>query len=324
MGDIAFICYAELGWEYLRWVGYCRRYALENPDNNFYVCTHSGREVMYEFCSGYVNHDFWFILKRNAGVDFGNMHGYGSDNFKNTNFDELERWTRRVLFSKFGSSGCEIIRHPLGIRRDIENSIQYMKFLNVDIDHEKMWNSLKSAHLEKFDSIIALFPRKRDDIRDWGEERYVELADILLENNYGVVIGGHRDFSFCTGLKTSYGLINLTELPSHYSLGLILAALNDCEAAIGSQSALPIIALGQGIPTLMFGCEKIRHTEYYNWACTDCEFIEDQEYCINPNDVFKQFKKFINKPLTSKNYYEVYDWIMVNNGDRLPNEKIKR
>jgi len=107
-------------------------------------------------------------------------------------------------------------------------------------------------------------------------------------------------------------------------LNVLIAALRDCKLAIGSQSVLPLIAMGQGVTAYMWGCEPVRHSKYYNWLGTDCYFSETQDYSISPEEVFKKIEEimpFATNTWTNNNTHKV--WRMLKRDERLPDEKDK-
>lgn len=322
-----FISCCELGWDYLRWSGYCRRVASQNDDRGpFFVCTHEGREILYkDFCEGSINHDFWFILKRDAGIEYGNPHGYGLTNFSDNDFDELGRWASRVVYQKYGVS-CDIVRHPIGIKRKYEYEEQQMATIKPSADAMGVWASFSSRHLDGRDFIVAVFPRKKGDIRDWGEDNYVALMHLLSTSGYGVVIGGDPSMSFCTSIctKHSNGIVNLTRLPQSLLLDAVLAALRDCKLAVGSQSVLPIIAMGQGVTTYMWGCEPVRHSKYYNWSGMDCYFTETQDYSLSYQDVFDTIERIVPHAENKWPHVASKRWAILKKGEKLPDEKNKK
>jgi len=277
-----------------------------------------------DFCEGYIHHNFWFVLKRDAGVDFGNFHGYGLTKFKESDFDELARWAQRVVYQKYGIS-CDVVRHPIGIKRKYEYKEQYMTTLEPGREAIDVWTSLKRQKMEDVKAIVAVFPRKKGDIRDWGEARYVELIDMLINSEYGVVIGGDPSMSSCVGVCTKHSdnIINLTRMPSNHLLDVLIAALRDCKLAVGSQSVLPLIALGQGVTTYMWGCEPIRHSKYYNWFGADCYFSETQDYSISPEEVFKQIENIMPFAENKASHVVHKSWRMLKRGEKLPDEKDK-
>jgi len=321
-----FLGVAELGWEYLRWSGYCRKIARQNERSApYFVCTHDGRDILYsDFCDGYIHHNFWFVLKRDAGVDFGNFHGYGLTKFKDSDFDELGRWAQRVVYQKYGVS-CDVIRHPIGIKRKYEYKEQHMATLRPGREAVYIWESLKKQKMGGVEAIVAVFPRRKGDIRDWGEDRYVRLIDMLINANYGVVIGGDPSMSFCTGVctKNSDNIVNIMNMSRDNLLNVLVAALRDCKLAVGSQSVLPLIALGQGVTTYMWGCEPVRHSKYYNWSGADCYFSETQDYSISPEEVFKKIEDIIPFAENKWPHIERKSWKMLKRGERLPDEKDK-
>jgi len=326
---ICFLFCGELGWEYLRFQGYCRRMAIELKNMSgskylFFVCTHEGRDVFYrDFCDGHIFHKWWFTLNSdNGNTDFGENHGYGKVWLKDKDFKRLKNWAGIVIKQKYGVP-CEVVSHGLGIKYYMCYETQHMCKI-TEFKEKEIWHKLKEDYLFGFNNIVAICPRHRKiaDGRNWGEEKYRELIDRFMMADIGVVICGHPHYSVCLDLRTQYGVVNLTELPSIYSLDLTLCAFEDCNYAIGSQSALPVIALGQGVPTIMWGCEKIRHSQIYNWTNTSCLFLEDQTYSLSPECIFENSVEFAHNAV-KWNPSDNMEWQMLRQGDFLPQEKNK-
>jgi len=326
---VCFLFCGELGWEYLRFQGYCRKMAkeLKSRDSKylFFVCTHEGRDVFYrDFCDGHIFHRWWFTLNSGNGhTDFGENHGYGKVWLKDKDFIRLKNWAGIVIQQKYGLP-CEVVSHGLGIKYYMCYESQHMcKITNVE--ERETWEKLRTDYLDGFKTIVAVCPRHRKvaDARNWGEDRYKELIHRLMLAEVGVVICGHPNYSTCLDIRTQCGVVNLTELPSTYSLDIAICAFDSCSCVIGGQSALPVIALGQGIPAVMWGCEKIRHSQIYNWTHTSCLFLEDQNYCLPPEHIFNKYTEFADSA-TKWNPEENIEWQMLRQGDFLPNEKIKK
>jgi glycosyltransferase involved in cell wall biosynthesis len=327
MKNICGVFVGELGWEYLRFQGRFRKYILEKQleeDIRVFICTSEGRHPLYHDIynfRGYFSHKWWFYL--NSGR-FGKYNGFGKENFTDKNMEDLLGWIGEVLKQTYDIYDCEFF-YPerLGIDYSVNAEIQYMRRLKPSFDAFQTWYKLKRDYnIDRNDKIIAVFPRLKNDKRNWSKENYVELINKLRESGNFVVVGGASGISYTFNFMQDK-IIDLTKFPNCQTLDLLLAALEDCFITIGSQSALPLISLGQGIPTIMFGCEPIRHKNYYNWAKTSCTFIESQGYDISVDEILEYFddEDLLSYRRNSVTYLE--NWRMVNPGDKLPNEKRK-
>ena len=143
------------------------------------------------------------------------------------------------------------------------------------------------------DPIVMLFPRHRNDERDWGEDKWKILCDRLLEGGYCVAIAGLKKQS-CLAKTKGDRVVNIIAEGerNHSTLDMTIAYLDRAVMAIGSQSFLPLLSMHQGVPTLMWGREQYRHQEELNYFNTPCRFINDPDYQSSVDEVWDKFKEF--------------------------------
>lgn len=316
---VCFLGLAELGWEYLRWQGYCRHMVKNAVDFDFVVaCTHAGREVFYkDFCSDVFTHNWWFYLE---GGKHGHPHAFGLSSFKDVDFLRLVGWIKNVVKNRYGYSLCEVVHPPSGVKYSYNHVDQYMRKLPIDPIGMDTWNLYKKEFVIIPERTMMIFPRNRLDAgenRNWGEENYKKLIDELIKRDFCVVISGLPESTACYIYSDRPGFINLCKLPKEYILATTLAALEDCLVAVGGQSALPVIALGQGVPVVMWGHEPERHEFFYNWSKTSVRFIESPKYDISPEAVIEAILDFY--PRVSKwNPPDIPSWKVVPDGFTFP------
>ena len=267
----------EIGWELCYWQAHGRWLKEQTPAIEIYAVTFPGRQALYrDFADCVVFHSNSLLRK------FGRLDCYNSDGF------DRKRYFSYVgkLIEEFHAYGAITTPNHNG-RFYLDPS--HMVFSKL----EPLPNLAELVGIKEVtgDSII-LFPRHRKDSRDWLEKNWEGLVDRLLETDYQIVIAGVKDSS-CLTKRTGERIINLTDLgkDSFYTLDLVLYYLSKVKFAIGSQSALPLLALHQRVPTLMWGHEKKRHEGELNYFSTPCRFIEDPGYGSTVNAVFEEFEK---------------------------------
>jgi len=321
----------ELGWEYLRYQGYFRRYARLNcfkeQGDECIAFTYFGHELFYhDFCSAVFSHESWLDGRREI---IGPPHAFGHMQMSSAVYDSLCQYILNVVSHYYDHAqyDIEFVKHPLGVAHRANYFLQdFVEFSVSEKEIMSIWIQLEKKYLIPDAQIVCVFPRMKGDKRDWGAGNYENLIESLLGYGFGVVICGHPQQSFCTDMETRYGLLNLTEFPRRYILPLTICALAKSAFAFGGQSALPLISLGQGVPTVMWGCEPRRHSQIYNWRKTACLFLPSQQYDISPKEVLGAF--FDWKDGVSRDDrlspFHLLDASLLKEGEILPNEKVKR
>lgn len=267
----------EFGWELCYWQAHGRWLKDMVPDIEIYAVTFPGRQVLYrDFADRIVFHSEETMSR------FGRLDSYNSQGFDRK---EYFVYVGRMI-ERFHAYGAVTTPNHNG---------------RFYIDPDKMvfrrFQSLKSLgdclELEEVEGkrYVMLFPRQRGDGRDWPEKNWSRLLDLLLKGGYGVVIGGVQGFSSLVKGKGK-GIVNLVARDEFHALDLVVHYLNKVGMALGSQSALPILSLHQGVPTLMWGHEQERHERELNWFDTPCRFVLDERYDMSAERIFEEFKEF--------------------------------
>ncbi len=97
--------------------------------------------------------------------------------------------------------------------------------------------------------IIAIFPGGSIPEKRWEAERFREVAEMLAEKGYGiVVIGGKEDIR--DGVEISRGLSDVIDLCGKLSLVETSAILKETQLLITGDSGIMHIAYGLGVKTL--------------------------------------------------------------------------
>jgi hypothetical protein len=142
---------------------------------------------------------------------------------------------------------------------------------------------------------VILSPRFRKGFkRNW--KHWKEFYDILasdkdLLKKFNFIICGKKG-EYVPDVKNRF--LDMTTIPrtgGSSLVGLLLVILENSVFTFGSQSAIPNISLLYGVEVLEFGCQKRLHTVTYNVKKTPITFIENKNYNINPEEIFKHFKK---------------------------------
>lgn len=266
----------ELGWELCCWQAHGRWLKKHLPGIEMYAVTFSGRQALYrDFADCIVFHS----EKTLAGLgrlDCYDARGFGREKY----FAYAGR-----LVEKFHAYGAITTPNHNGrfyVERDKMDFWRFRPSMHLDEDLK-----LKSARKKS----VMVFPRRRGDGRDWPERSWAELVTMLLDGGYGVLIGGASESSFPVRGKMQ-SVVDLTSTGQIWALDLVIHHLSKVRMAIGSQSALPILALHQGVPTLMWGHEKERHERELNWFNTPCRFLLDEKYDLSAKSIFEEFKIF--------------------------------
>lgn len=143
--------------------------------------------------------------------------------------------------------------------------------------------------------IVILAPRFRNGFkRNWNRwpEFYDKISnDEELMKSFSFIICG-KPGEYVSDIKKRFYDMNDISLEVGSSLvGLLLVLIEKSVLTIGSQSAIPNIALIYKKDVLEFGCQKTAHTKNYNVFDSPITFIEDKKYEIEPKVLFKEFKK---------------------------------
>lgn len=101
--------------------------------------------------------------------------------------------------------------------------------------------------------VVAIFPGGSISEKRWGAERFREVAEMLAEKGYGiVVIGGKEEIH--DGVEISHGLRGVIDLCGKLSLAGTSAILKEAQLLITGDSGIMHIAYGLGVRTLsLFG-----------------------------------------------------------------------
>ncbi len=101
--------------------------------------------------------------------------------------------------------------------------------------------------------IVALFPGGSIEERRWGSDRFHQVAKVLVERGYGMVVVGGRD-DRKAGDEIAAGLHSVVNLCGQLSLVETAAVLKESELLITGDSGIMHIGFGLGIKTLsLFG-----------------------------------------------------------------------
>lgn len=144
---------------------------------------------------------------------------------------------------------------------------------------------------------VIISPRFRKGFkRNWNgwDEFYDLLArDVQFKDKFNFIVCG-KPGEYLPDKKNRFLDMNEIQLTEGTSLvGILLTIMENTFFVIGSQSAIPNIALLYNVEVLEFGCQKQYHTKTYNILNTPITFLEDKRYCIEPKIIYKKFKNLL-------------------------------
>jgi lipopolysaccharide heptosyltransferase II len=169
------------------------------------------------------------------------------------------------------------------------------------------------SELENEKKYIGICPGAQHFTKRWPKEYFIKLGNILIENNYGVVLfGGKSDKEICSDI--SAGIDNCINLQNENELFKIAASIKKCKLIISNDTGLMHVASAMNVPVIsIFGSSvkefgfvpynvKSKVLENNSINCRPCSHIGKSECpkkyfkCmkeIEPEYVFDQIKNFI-------------------------------
>lgn len=266
----------EFGWELCCWQAHGRWLKKRLPGVEIYAVTFPGRQALYrDFADCVVFHSDETLGKLGR-LDCYDSRGFGRKEYFAYAGRMVERFHAYGAVMTPSHNGRFYVEPDKMDFRRFSPLRNLGEFLDLEDAGEKS---------------VMVSPRRRGDGRDWPEENWLELLPLLLNDGYGVIIGGASESSFLVKGKVS-GMIDLTTTGQIWAFDAVIHYLTKVRMAIGSQSALPILALHQGVPTLMWGHEKDRHERELNWFDTPCRFLLDERYDLPAESIFEEFREF--------------------------------
>jgi len=141
-------------------------------------------------------------------------------------------------------------------------------------------------------SKVAVFPRRRGfrrEDKNWGEEKYRKLINLLQDSGYEVAILGDKNGAYFVN-NPPKGVIDLVNIKDNDRLNSHLQYLTTANYAIGAMSGATLMSLAAGTPTVIFGYpdEQMRY-HHENYLDTPLFYVSE----INPavNEVIDALKK---------------------------------
>ncbi|HUU87804.1 MAG TPA: hypothetical protein VMX17_08635 [Candidatus Glassbacteria bacterium] len=146
---------------------------------------------------------------------------------------------------------------------------------------------------------VVISPRfRRGFKRNWPH--WIQFYDTLykdkeLMNSFSFILCGKKG-EYIPDPKHRFYDMNDMQIGKKSSLiGILLAIMEKTIFVLGSQSAIPNIALLYGVEVLEFGCQKKLHTITYNIKNTPITFIDDKKYNIEVPKIYKNFRELLLK-----------------------------
>lgn len=154
-------------------------------------------------------------------------------------------------------------------------------------------------YLPRDKPLVVLAPRYRVGFkRNWT--RWQDFYDLLFKDEflmttYNFIICGKRG-EYVPDSQDRFLDMNKMKIDQGTSLvGLLLVIMENAFFTFGSQSAIPNISLLYKVEVLEFGCQKSLHTKTYNIHNSNITFIENRQYDIHPDVIFKEFRKILKR-----------------------------
>lgn len=158
---------------------------------------------------------------------------------------------------------------------------------------------LVEEYLPKDKPLVVISPRYRGDLkRNWPHwETIFDMVanDTYLMSHFNFILCG-KEGEYIPDKQKRFLDLNDIKLDEDSSLaGILLTTMSKAHYAVGSQSAIPNIALLYGVEALEFGNQKRLHTVTYNVKRTPVTFLEDHSFKIDPKIIFKNLKQLLQK-----------------------------
>ena len=144
---------------------------------------------------------------------------------------------------------------------------------------------------------IVIAPRFRTTINKRNWPYWQELYDMIwnsnLKDKFNFVICGKSPDYIPDKYNRFMDMNNIPQNINTSSSGILIEIMKRSIFTIGSQSAIPNISLLFGIEALEWGHQKQFHTIDYNIKNSKVTFLEDFEYKISPQIVFKKMYELL-------------------------------
>ena len=145
--------------------------------------------------------------------------------------------------------------------------------------------------------LVVLASRFRKGFRRnwkyWPDFYDLISNDSELTDNFNFILCG-KPGEYIPDEKNRFLDMNKIILTKNSSLiGILLVILENSFFTFGSQSAIPNLSLLYKVDVLTFGNEKNMHSKVYNIYDSPITFIENQNFDITPDVIFKVFKKLL-------------------------------
>lgn len=278
----------EFGWSLSKIIPHFRYLALEK-DIPIYVVGYKNRRHLYsDFYSG------WIDLPTKYSKFVQNCMRL--DDMTDANYKHIKRVCRKRFKCKEPKFYIPSIDYNHCNRGATpKNERIYIKYKPEPL------NLHFADRLIGFDKpYMVVFPRYRNTYkslrqRNYEEEDYKELIKLILASerfkDFNVVLLGLPETSRILG--NSNRIIDLTEIVvSDYS-AFCVSVLSKATLTLGTQSGGVILSMQCGIPTYMWGHEKVRHRDEENVHNIPTGFSSG--YGIKPKDLLKNILEFYNE-----------------------------
>lgn len=284
----------ELGWEFMRFSAmlpyYYKQYHKQNI--KFIIMTRPDRFDLY----GQYADIFVPLRIKGDGTKLK------ADCFRLMGFSTSEYMSLVKRFKKQYKKRYDIIEHiyPKWENKQFARKRQFSPNKMIFKWKPRIENKiLIDSYIPNDKPLVVLAPRFRKGVRrNWnGWQSFFDLIgsnkDLMKKYNF-VICGKNPD---CVNdNKNRFYDINNIELNSDIStIGLTIECIKRSTLVIGSQSAIPNMAMFLNTESLMWGHQSHLHKVTYNLKKTPVHFIEDMHYNVDPNIIFNKMIKLLKK-----------------------------
>jgi ADP-heptose:LPS heptosyltransferase len=177
-------------------------------------------------------------------------------------------------------------------------------YISIDDKYEEEAEKYFAANFEKNDKIVGIHPGASRMDKVWELEKYSELANSLIKNNFKVLLfKGPDDSEIITGIQKNYINEKVMLADTSKSMSYLGALMKRCTLIICNDSASSHLASAMNIKTIILisqekkHCWKIYDESEGMWylfgeMCSDCsDGVCKGSKCLKEIPVSKVLKK---------------------------------
>jgi len=252
----------ELGWELFCWQGYIR--TLSKEYKKTIVVSKAGHEFLYkDFC------DEFHVIDLPLDSKFDSWSCYGLDD--NTILSKIIGIEYDV---RFPSDNIGFSMNHDGTAYVFNNNYSNQTFIKYESDILQ----------EKFDVIIHPRNRTVGGERNWSEDSWQKLVDLLLKDYSVAMIGNHETFN----IKNA---IDFRNIPMESTVSLISRS----RLVVGPSSGPMHLASLCGTPHLVWSTQFnfLRYTKHWNPFNTPVYFYSKDDWNPSVDFIYEKIRENI-------------------------------